>query len=80
MIGAAGYYAYKTGKRADLALNAKANEELRQVEERNYYGKGTRNFLENKLDKNDNKKLLLEETIQQFYYYLFNPFVTVYFL
>ena len=29
MIGAAGYYAYKTGKRADLALNAKANEELR---------------------------------------------------
>ena len=28
MIGAAGYYAYKIGKRADLNLNAKANIEL----------------------------------------------------
>ena len=28
MIGAAGYYAYKTGKRADFTLSAKANEEL----------------------------------------------------
>lgn len=29
MIGAAGYYAYKLGKIADLYLNAKANEELK---------------------------------------------------
>lgn len=29
MIGAAGYYAYKLGKRADLSLNAKANDELK---------------------------------------------------
>ena len=28
MIGAAGYFAYKLGRRADLTLNAKANEEL----------------------------------------------------
>ena len=28
MIGAAGYYAYKLGRRADLNLNAKANVEL----------------------------------------------------
>ena len=28
MIGAAGYYAYKLGRRADLSLNAKANDEL----------------------------------------------------
>lgn len=28
MIGAAGYYAYKLGRRADLDLNAKANEKL----------------------------------------------------
>ena len=28
MIGAAGYYAYKLGRRADLDLNAKANEQL----------------------------------------------------
>lgn len=29
MIGAAGYYAYKLGRTADLDLNAKANEELK---------------------------------------------------
>ena len=29
MIGAAGYYAYKLGRRADLDLNAKANDELK---------------------------------------------------
>lgn len=29
MIGAAGYYAYKLGRTADLSLNAKANEELK---------------------------------------------------
>ena len=29
MIGAAGYYAYKVGRRADLSLNAKANDELK---------------------------------------------------
>ena len=29
MIGAAGYYAYKKGRRASLDLNAKANEELK---------------------------------------------------
>lgn len=29
MIGAAGYYAYKLGRRADLSLNAKANDELK---------------------------------------------------
>ncbi len=29
MIGAAGYYAYKLGRRADLNLNAKANDELK---------------------------------------------------
>lgn len=28
MIGAAGYYAYKLGRRADLSLNAKANDKL----------------------------------------------------
>ena len=28
MIGAAGYYAYKIGRRADLELNAKANDIL----------------------------------------------------
>ena len=29
MIGAAGYYAYKLGRRADLTLNAKANDILK---------------------------------------------------
>ena len=29
MIGAAGYYAYKLGRRADLDLNAKATTELK---------------------------------------------------
>lgn len=29
MIGAAGYFAYKQGRRADLSLNAKANDELK---------------------------------------------------
>jgi len=28
MIGAAGYYAYKLGRRADLSLNAKASDKL----------------------------------------------------
>ena len=28
MIGAAGYYAYKLGRRADLDLNAKASDKL----------------------------------------------------
>ena len=28
MIGAAGYYAYKIGRRADIDLNAKANDKL----------------------------------------------------
>jgi hypothetical protein len=28
MIGAAGYFAYKMGRRADLTLNAKATDKL----------------------------------------------------
>ena len=29
MIGAAGYFAYKLGRRADISLNAKASDELK---------------------------------------------------
>ena len=29
MIGAAGYFAYKLGRRADIELNAKANDDLK---------------------------------------------------